>query len=197
MEEAAQRLGFGAPIPFDLPTATSQLTNGGGPLPGGFADDVELANAAYGQGEVLVTPLQMALVAATLANGGVEPRPRLVTAFVSPSGAVRNVPGETLGRVLSAEDAATIAAAMVQAVEGVDGQKFTSGAQVSGVTVAGKTGTAQLGGTGEPNSWFIGFAPAEAPTIALAVVVEQGGSGGTRAAPLAGDLFRAYFAAQP
>jgi peptidoglycan glycosyltransferase len=146
---------------------------------------------------VLVTPLQMALVAATVANGGVEPRPRLVTAFVSPSGAVSAVPTGTLGRVLGAQDAATIAGAMVQAVEGVDGQKFTAGAQVAGVTVAGKTGTAQLGGSGEPNSWFIGFAPAEAPTIALAVIVEHGGSGGSRAAPLAGELLRAYFAAQP
>ena len=99
--------------------------------------------------------------------------------------------------MLGAPDAATIAGAMVQAVEGVDGQKFTAGAQVAGVTVAGKTGTAQLGGSGEPNSWFIGFAPAEAPTIALAVIVEHGGSGGARAAPLAGDLLRAYFAAQP
>ena len=197
MDEAARRLGFGAAIPFDLPTATSQLTNGGGPLPGGFADDVELANAAYGQGEVLVTPLQMALVAATIANGGVEPRPRLVTSLVSPSGAVQDVPGGTLGRVLSSEDAATIAAAMTLAVEGVDGRRFTAGAQVAGVTVAGKTGTAQLGGTGEPHSWFIGFAPAEAPTIALAVIVEQGGGGAARAAPLAGNLLRSYFAGKP
>jgi len=197
LDEAARRLGFGGAIPFDLPTATSQLTNGGGSLPGGFADEVELANAAYGQGEVLVTPLQMALVAAAVANGGVEPHPRLVTALVSPSGAVREVPGSALGRILSAVDAATITAAMTQAVEGVDGRKFTAGAQVAGVTVAGKSGTAQLGGTGEPNSWFIGFAPAEAPTIALAVVVEQGGSGGARAAPLAGDLLRAFFAARP
>jgi len=197
MDEAARRLGFGEPIPFDLSTATSQLTNGRGPLPGGFMDDVELASAAFGQGEVLVTPLQMALVAATVANGGEEPRPRLVTAFVSPSGAVRDVPAGMLGRVLSTADAATIAAAMTRAVEGVDGQRFTSGAQVAGVTVAGKTGTAQLGGTGEPHSWFIGFAPAQAPTIALAVIVEQGGRGGERAAPLAGDMLRAYFAAQP
>ena len=197
MDAAARRLGFGAPIPFDLPTAASQLTNGGGPLPGGFADDVELANASYGQGEVLVTPLQMALVAATVANGGVEPSPRLVTAFVSPSGAVRDVPGGNLGRVLSTQDATAITVAMTSAVEGVDGQLFTTGAQVPGVTVAGKTGTAQLGGSGEPNSWFIGFAPAEAPTIALAVIVEQGGGGAARAAPLAGTLLRAYFAAQP
>ncbi len=197
MEEAARRLGFGAPIPFDLPTARSQLTNGGGPLPGGFTDDVELANAAYGQGEVLVTPLEMALVAATVANGGEEPRPRLVTGFVSPSGAVRDVSRGTLARVLSSDDAAAITLAMTQAVEGVDGQRFTTGAQVAGVTVAGKTGTAQLGGAGEPHSWFIGFAPAEAPTIALAVIVEQGGGGAARAAPLAGDLLRAFFAARP
>ncbi len=70
LDAFARRLGFGGPLPFDLPTATSQLTNGGGPLSGGFLDDVELANAAYGQAEVLVTPLQMALVAAAVANGG-------------------------------------------------------------------------------------------------------------------------------
>ena len=64
----------------------SQLTNGGGPLPGGFADDVELANAAYGQGEVLATPLQMALVAATVANDGELMEPRLVTALVDAQG---------------------------------------------------------------------------------------------------------------
>ena len=139
----------------------------------------------------------MALVAATVANGGVEPRPRLVTAFVSPTGAVRDVSGGTLGRVLSPGDAAAITAAMTQAVEGADGQRFTSGAQVAGVTVAGKTGTAQLGGTGEPHSWFIGFAPAEAPTIAIAVVVEQGGHGGSRAAPLAGEMLRTFLAAKP
>ena len=64
--------GFGKPIPFDLPTAVSQVTNGGGSFGGGFKDEVELANAAYGQAETLVTPLQMALVAATIANGGVR-----------------------------------------------------------------------------------------------------------------------------
>jgi peptidoglycan glycosyltransferase len=65
------------------------------------------------------------------------------------------------------------------------------------VTVAGKTGTAQLGGSGEPHSWFIGFAPAEAPTIAIAVIVEQGGHGGSRAAPLAGQMIAAFLAAKP
>ena len=72
-------MGFGAALPFDLPTAVSQVTNGSGSQPGGFVDDVELANASYGQAETFVTPLQMALVAATVANDGELMRPRLVT----------------------------------------------------------------------------------------------------------------------
>ena len=68
-------------LPFDLPTAVSQVTNGDGKQPGGFTDDVELANASYGQAETFVTPLQMALVASTVANGGELMQPRLVTAM--------------------------------------------------------------------------------------------------------------------
>ncbi len=65
---------------------------------------------------------------------------------------------------------------------------FTAGAKIPGVTTAGKSGTAELGGTGEPHSWFIGFAPAEQPRVAIAVLVEQAGRGGEVAAPIAGDL---------
>ena len=86
---------------------------------------------------------------------------------------------------------------MTQAVEGESGRLFTAGAKVPGVPTAGKSGTAELGGTGEPHSWFIGFAPADAPTVAIAVLVEQGGRGGQRAAPLAGHMLRAYFEARP
>ena len=75
---------------------------------------------------------------------------------------------------------------MVQAVEGPLGQQFTTGAKVPGVTTAGKSGTAELGGSGEPHSWFIGFAPAESPTVAIAVLVEQAGRGAEVAAPIAG-----------
>jgi peptidoglycan glycosyltransferase len=90
--------------------------------------------------------------------------------------------------VIDTEDAAAINEAMVAAVEGRLGQRFTAGAKVPGVTTAGKSGTAELGGTGEPHSWFIGFAPAENPTVAIAVIVEQAGRGGEVAAPIAGDL---------
>jgi peptidoglycan glycosyltransferase len=189
----ASKLGFGQPIPFDLPTSASRLTNGTGGAPGGFADDAELASAAFGQGESVVTPLQMALVASTVANDGWLMKPHLVTALTGSAPGARSIGPETWRRVLSGEDAAAIKAAMEQAVEGDLGRLFTTGAAVPGIPTAGKSGTAQLGGSGEPNSWFIGFAPVDHPKVAIAVVVEQGGRGGERAAPLAGSLMRQYF----
>ena len=193
VEEAA-KLGFGQPIPFDLPTSASRLTNGDGPAPGGFADDAELASAAFGQGETVVTPLQMALVASTVADDGLLMRPQLVTALTGSAPGAGTVAPQTWRRVMSAQDAAAIKAAMEQAVEGSLGRLFTTGAAVPGIPTAGKSGTAQLGGTGEPNSWFIGFAPVDHPKVAIAVVVEHGGRGGERAAPLAGSLLKQYFA---
>ena len=183
----ADRLGFDSPIPFDLPTAPSQVTNASGSQPGGFVDDVELANAAYGQAETFVTPFQMALVAATVVNRGDLMKPRIVTSISGRSG-TRQIGSSTMVHVIDANDAAAINQAMVQAVEGPLGRHFTTGAKVPGVTTAGKSGTAELGGSGEPHSWFIGFAPAEAPTIAIAVLVEQAGRGAEVAAPIAGDL---------
>ena len=187
----AGRLGFGDSLAFDLPTAPSQVTGGDGPDEGGFVDRVELANAAYGQAETLVTPIQMALVAATVANDGILMQPRLVTRFAGAESA-RVVEPTMLRRVIDSGTAALIRDAMVQAVQGRLGRTFTAGAAVRGVETAGKSGTAELGGTGEPHSWFIGFAPAGAPTIAIAVIVERGGRGGERAAPLAGRILRAY-----
>ena len=186
----AGRYGFGAPIPFDLPTAASQLTGGGGSLDG-FQDQVELANAAYGQAQVLVTPLQMALVAATIANGGTMMQPRLVDRMVSQSGNVRTFDSRSLGQVMSAQTATEITTAMVRAVNGPYAAGYAGGAAVPGVLTAGKSGSAQLA-SGKPHSWFIGFAPANNPQIAIAVVVEHGGAGSQRAVPLGGQLMKTY-----
>ena len=189
----AADLGFGAPIPFDLPTAVSRVTSGTGRAPGGFADDVELASAAFGQGQTFVTPLQMALVAATVANDGILMKPHLVTALTGAGPGARTIGPEVWRRVIGADDARAIQLAMQQAVEGPLGRLFTSGAKVAGVPTAGKSGTAQLGGSGEPHSWFIGFAPVDNPKVAIAVLVERGGRGGERAAPLAGAMLTKYF----
>ncbi|HYO42365.1 MAG TPA: penicillin-binding protein 2 [Candidatus Limnocylindrales bacterium] len=192
VDEAA-KLGFGSALPFELPTAISRVTSGEGNAPGGFTDDAELASASFGQGQTFVTPLQMALVAATVANDGVLMKPHVVTALTGEGAGAREIGPETWRRILGEDDARALQAAMQAAVEGDLGRQFTPGAKVPGVPTAGKSGTAELGGKGEPHSWFIGFAPVENPKVVIAVLVERGGRGGERAAPLAGDLMARYF----
>jgi peptidoglycan glycosyltransferase len=188
----ADGAGFDAPIPFELPTASSQVT-GGEPGPdGGFKDVVEVANAGYGQAEVLVTPLQMALVAGAVANGGTIMRPRIVDALESADGSLHEFPTQSWRRIASASTISVMHEAMVRAVETAWGSRFTGEAKVPGVTTAGKSGTAELGPGQQPHSWFVGFAPAEDPKIVVAVIVEHGGHGAVRAVPLAGDLMTYY-----
>jgi cell division protein FtsI/penicillin-binding protein 2 len=184
-------MGFGEPLPFDLPTAVSQVTNGEGDQPGGFGDRVELANAAYGQGETLVTPLQMALVASTIANGGVLLRPHLVMTATSKAGTTTINP-EIQDRVVPPGIASEIAAAMERAVNGDLGRIFTAGAALRTLDVAGKSGTAELDPGTRPHSWFIGFAPYDNPQVAIAVLVENSGGGTVKASPIAGEMLRAW-----
>ncbi len=104
----ARRMGFGTALPFDLPTAVSQVTGGDGRQPGGFEDDVELANASYGQAETFVTPLQMALVASTIANEGELLEPRLVTSMTGSRSGTRTIGPRSMGRVISTTNARAI-----------------------------------------------------------------------------------------
>lgn len=187
LAEWAGRLGFGSTIPFDLPVVPSIVTTGSGP-DGGFADDVEVANAAFGQAETFATPLQMALVAATVANRGVLMEPRLVVELRDRGGVAYPRPPVVWRQVMDAADADEVAGAMRYAVESTLGRPYAGAAKVPGVRTAGKTGTAQVGGSAKPHSWFIGFVPADNPKIAVAVIIENGGAGATGAAPLAGDL---------
>ncbi len=187
----AARLGFGQRIPFELPTSPSQLNSGDGPL-AGFRDRVELANAAYGQGEALVTPLQMALVASTVANNGFLMRPKLTDELRTTDGRVTRLDPQGWNQVVDPGTAQIIGDAMQLAVEGRFGRQFAGDAKVPGVPTAGKSGTAQLGGEAAPHSWFIGYAPADAPRIAIAVIVEGGGAGAQVAVPMAGRLMSEY-----
>jgi peptidoglycan glycosyltransferase len=187
----AGRLGFGAPLPFELPTAASIVTRGEGEGRG-FVDEVELANAAYGQAQTFVTPLQMALVAATVANGGTLMKPKLVDELRGAGGGVTAIGPSAIRQVLQRNAADLVREAMVRAVEGEWAAGFAGGAKIPGVTTAGKSGTAEVDDTNRPHSWFIGFAPAEAPRIAIAVLVQQGGFASERAVPIGGDLMQAY-----
>ena len=193
LQTVSAALGFGQRIPFDLATSPSQINGGDGPL-SGFQDNVELANAAYGQGEVLVTPLQMALVASTVANDGLLMKPKLVDEVRATDGSVTALAPQAWSQVVGPAVANEITTAMQQAVEG----RFAlaGSAKVPGVPTAGKSGTAELGEGESPHSWFIGFAPADAPRIAVAVIVEGGGAGSQRAVPMGGELMAQFLSAE-
>ena len=124
-------------------------------------------------------------------------QPHLVTAITGDGGTRTIGPETDVHGHLGPSDAEAIALAMREAVEGDLGRQFTTGAKVPGIPTAGKSGTAELGGTGEPHSWFIGFAPADAPTVAIAVLVERGGRGAEAAAPIAGDMMTFYLRGTP
>lgn len=142
--------------------------------------DSELAQLAFGQDGLAVTPLRMALVAGTIANGGVLMRPLLVKEF-RPSGrpAVRTTP-VIWGQPISSQTARSVRDMMVAVVRYGTG----TAARLPNATVAGKTGTATHP-NGAPDAWFVCFAPAEAPRIVVAVVIEDAGYGGVVAAPVA------------
>jgi penicillin-binding protein A len=137
----------------------------------------------------------MAMLAATIANDGVVMRPYVVDQVVAPDGAivVRTKP-QDLGRAVNAETARAVADMMLQAVEGGTG----TAARISGVTVGGKTGTAETGIEGLNTTWFISYAGRERPEVAIAVVVEQQNStGGQTAAPVARDVLQALLGETP
>ncbi len=147
---------------------------------------VDPGRLAFGQERLGVTPLQMAMVAATIANGGVLMQPYLVEKILRPNGKVlrRTKPNE-VGRVMKPTTAAELTAMMVSVVNGGTG----TAAQIPGVQVAGKTGTAETGIAHLNTTWFVSFAPALRSQVAVAVVLErQTGTGGTTAAPIAKEI---------
>jgi penicillin-binding protein 2 len=157
----------------------------------------ETLSLAIGQGYNTVTPLQMAQVTATLANGGFLLRPSLVKRLVSPRGEViREFQPQKLRELrLNPEHLQLIRQGMAGVVNEPGG---TGGAaRIWGVVAAGKTGTAQVVALGKKggkdHAWFVAFAPLEAPELAMAIVVEHGGHGGAAAAPIARRIFEAHF----
>src|SRR5579859_1865688 len=181
----ARRFGFERSIPFDVPVATSQMKR-----PSTDWTPELLVQTAFGQGEIQATPMQMALVVAAVANGGRVPSP-YVAAELRHGTATRQLhqPGESFSTAGSSDTAATLRSFMV---EGVD-NGYAAKAAIPGVEVGGKTGTAEVG-DGTSHSWFIGFAPADNPRIAIAVIMEHQGSGSDFATPAAQQVMRAALA---
>lgn len=147
-----------------------------------------MAQGAIGQGEVLVTPVQMALATAAIANDGVMMRPYLVKDILKPNGdSIKKTEPEKFQQVTTVENAQTVKNYMRATVTSGTG----GSAALNSVEVSGKTGTADTARQGEkPHSWFVGFAPYENPKIAVAVIVENGGVGSGRAAEITREVIR-------
>ncbi len=175
--EYMDKFGFNSKPAVDLPSdqvLSSGIFEGSRLL--GPSDPIDIARVAIGQERLLATPLQMAEVAAAIANGGKLMKPQIWSRVVDPDGRVveRMEPAE-YSQPVSAETAAELTAAM----EGVVSEGTGTNAAIEGFTVAGKTGTAETpyndacgGGTEENQAWFMGFVPAEDPQIAIAATVE-------------------------
>ena len=193
--DAAGSFGFGLDVPFEFETLISVM-----PPASSFADDAPaLAQSAIGQRDVRVTPLQMALVAAGVANGGWIMSPYLISEEFNSDGVV-TASTSPVGwqRAMSPSTADVLADLMERVVTSGTGSR----AAVPGIRIAGKTGTAEVPDEA-PHAWFVGFGPVGArpgtPQIAIAVLVESGGdlgdngTGGTVAAPIAQEVLLAFF----
>jgi penicillin-binding protein A len=175
--ETMEKFGFNSRPPIDLPE--DQVYESGVYSEGHLLDrndPVDLARVAIGQERLSVTPLQMAMVAATVANGGKLMKPQIWSRVVDPDGrVVKRMDPSQYSQPVSEETAAELTTAM----EGVVSEGTGTNAAIEGVPVAGKTGTAETpynescgGGTEENQAWFMGFAPADEPKIAIVATVE-------------------------
>ncbi len=188
---AMQKFGMYQPPPLDIAPGAVAST---GPAFGSFDQNKpRFALAGIGQGDVFTTPLQMALVASAIANKGVIMKPHVGVAVTDDQGKLSApIKNQVWRRATSEATAATVRDLMINVVKNGTG----TAAQLKGITVAGKTGTAQTTPDKNPHAWFIAFAPAEAPRYAIAVIVENGGSqggdatGGHLAAPIAEQVLR-------
>jgi peptidoglycan glycosyltransferase len=148
----------------------------------------QLASTGFGQGDLQVSPLQMAMVAATIANGGVMPAPYLVSDVQDSSGgAVLQKQRGSSRRVISARAASEMNGMLQKSVD----EAYARPAQIPGVRVAGKTGTAEVGSAEDPHSWFVGYAPADRSGVAVAVIMENRGSGTLYATPAGQKVLKA------
>jgi penicillin-binding protein A len=198
--DTSKRFGFYERPPLETPEAerrASGLYRNGELYYPKLDSDVDAGRMAFGQERMLVSPLQMAMVAGAIGNDGVLMEPHVVDRIVSPKGdvIVRGKP-QRQERTTSSETARTVGEMMIAVVEGGTG----TNARIPGFTVGGKTGTAETGVPGVNHTWFIAFAgpPGEKPTVAIAVVVEsQRSTGGQTSAPIARAVMESLLGEAP
>jgi peptidoglycan glycosyltransferase len=195
--DEAKQFGFYSKPPLELPSneiAASGLYNLKKHALYDNAAIVDPGRLAFGQEHLLVTPLQMAMVAGAVANGGVVMEPHVIKKVTSPNGnVVVRVKPKELRRAMKPLTAAVLNQMMQAVVQSGTG----TAAAIPGVKVAGKTGTAETGQNHVYTAWFIFFAPADHPQVAGAVVLEHqlNGFGGSVSAPIAKQLMEAMLPA--
>lgn len=189
----ARAFGYGQQLGLDFTTAASVMPN-----PEEMTEwELAWAGAGQpvGQGHTpgpQATVMQNALMAATIANNGIAMNPYVVSQILAPDGTVlKTTRGRSLGQAVSSGTAAQVKQAMLDVVQNGTG----SAAAIAGVKVAGKTGTAETNNA-NANSTFVGFAPYDTPTVAIAVVIEQNAKGEESAAAVGGQVLRAALATQ-
>lgn len=179
LRSVMERVAMETPSRFELAYSSSRI----GLEP--TSTDSELVETAIGQGKTAVTPLYMAMLASAIANEGIMMQPYIIDHIVYSNGdAGKYTVPKKLSEVCSTKEAQYLTDMMVSVVENGTGRA----AALNGISVAGKTGTAE-NATGNDHSWFIGFAPAENPKVAVAVVIENANVYGS-ATPIAGKVIQ-------
>lgn len=187
MKTLTDQLLFNAQLPVALAYSKSSYAMGTA------ADTWEILQTSIGQGATQMTPLHNAMVTTAIANGGVLMKPYLIDR-------VENVLGEEVKKFLPASAGSLMTAAEADTLSGLMRQVVTEGTgsavRTDDYAVAGKTGSAEFEKDRETHAWFTGFAPADDPQLVVTVLVEESGSGGQVAAPIARSLFDVWFSRQ-
>ena len=178
----AEKFGVNKSFDFDIPVSQSQIQYK-------KMTDLDGALVSIGQGGLVMTPLHVAMMASAVANNGKMMKPYLVETVTTENGTVI---GQTKPSVLYDSIGTACADYIEDMMIGVVEDGTGTGAQISGITVAGKTGTAE-NETDKDHAWFVGYAPVENPTICVAVVLENAAtSGGKSAVPIAKNIIRKF-----
>lgn len=184
LKTTTEQLLFNSQLPFPMAYSQSVYTMEDG------ADTWEILQTSIGQGQTQITPLHNAMITAAIANGGILMKPYLIDRVENVGGdLIKKFKPQAVGSLMTAAQSA----ALTEFMRGVVTDGTGSALKTDAYTAAGKTGSAEFDKEKETHSWFVGFAPAEQPQVAVSIIVEEGGAGGKTAAPIARALFDEYF----
>lgn len=182
MRRTAEELLFNKKLPLPSYKKSSFTLEKDSPVP-------LIMQTAIGQGNTLVSPMHMALITSAIANGGVLMKPYLIDQVKSSDGEViKTTEPEVYKKLMTTNEANLLGKLMKKVVESGTASALSG----RGYTAAGKTGSAEFDENGSSHSWFIGYSNVDNPDLAVAVIVENGGTGSQAAVPIAGEIFDAY-----